>query len=170
GAELRCGGPLDAGFYAPAVLTGVAPEMRIMREEIRGPVVAIVAVRDEEEAIKLANDCAFDFGASVWTADADKGTRIARRLEGRAVWLNSHAYSARSRFDFYEHVHAKRVTTTPAATRDPWWFPYDEALGTALHTGAQLLYGRDADKRDALRRGAGSLAKMAGRVLPLSGR
>jgi acyl-CoA reductase-like NAD-dependent aldehyde dehydrogenase len=169
GAVLRCGGPVESGgrFFAPAVLTGVKPEMRIMREEIRGPVAPIVVVRDEEEAIGLANDCALDFGASIWTGDAGKGTRIGRRMKGRAVWLNTHAYSARSRFDFYDHVYAKRVTTTPAATRDPWWFPYDEALGTALHTGAQLFYGRDADKRDALRRGAGPLARMARRVLPL---
>ena len=62
GATLHCGGPLDvsahpeASFYAPAVLTGVTHDMRIMREEIFGPVVPIVTVASEDEAIALAND------------------------------------------------------------------------------------------------------------------
>ena len=62
GAVLRCGGPVEvsghpsARFYAPTVLTGVTHEMRIMREEIFGPVIPIVTVADEDEAIALAND------------------------------------------------------------------------------------------------------------------
>jgi hypothetical protein len=130
-------------------------------------VLPIVTVSDESEAVARANESALEFSASIWAADTGKGTRMARLLDARAVWLNTHAYSARSRFDFYDHVHPKRVTSTPALSRDPWWFPYSESLATALHTGAQLLYGRDADKRDALRRGAGPLARMARRVLPL---
>ena len=62
GATLHCGGPvgapagLDGAFYAPAVLTGVTADMRIMREEIFGPVVPIITVDSEEEAVALAND------------------------------------------------------------------------------------------------------------------
>ena len=67
--------------------------MRIMREEIFGPVVPIMRVRDEEEAITLANDSEFGLGASVWTLDRDKGRRIARRLETGIVWINDHMYS-----------------------------------------------------------------------------
>ncbi|MEA2427954.1 MAG: hypothetical protein QOF37_1582, partial [Thermoleophilaceae bacterium] len=98
GATLECGGPaevegLSGPFFAPAVLTGVTHDMRIMREEIFGPVVPIVTVRDEEEAIRLANDSEFGLGASVWTADRDKGRRIARRLDAGMVWLNDHMYS-----------------------------------------------------------------------------
>src|SRR5205085_2180219 len=99
GAELRCGGPMeidgypDAAFYAPAVLTGVTHDMRIMREEIFGPVVPIVSVDSEEEAIALANDSEFGLSASVWTLDRAKGDRIARRLEAGSVWINDHMYS-----------------------------------------------------------------------------
>src|SRR5437763_4545101 len=99
GAQLRCGGAVEApglaaaAFYAPAVLTGVTHEMRIMREEVFGPVVPIMTVSDEEQAIALANDSEFGLGASVWTLDRGKGERIARRLEAGSVWVNNHMYS-----------------------------------------------------------------------------
>ena len=131
GATLHCGGPLeldgfpDAAFYAPAVLTGVTHDMRIMREEIFGPVVPIVTVESEEEAIALANDSEFGLGASVWTLDRGRGERIARRIESGMVWINDHMYShgacscawggvkhsglgrAHSKFGFYECVNVK---------------------------------------------------------------
>ena len=84
-------------FFAPAVLTGVTHDMRIMREEIFGPVVPIVTVESEDEAIDLANDSEFGLGASVWTQDRAKGERIARRLAGR------HGLDQRP------HVHPRRV-------------------------------------------------------------
>jgi succinate-semialdehyde dehydrogenase/glutarate-semialdehyde dehydrogenase len=176
GATLHCGGPVelpefpDAAFYAPAVLTGVTHDMRIMREEIFGPVLPIVTVESEEEAIALANDSEFGLGASVWTLDRGRGERIARRIESGMVWINDHMYShgamscawggvkrsglgrSHSKFGFYELVNVKTVTWEPSRTRDFWWHPYDESLGTAVHAAAQLLYGRDADKPEALRR------------------
>src|SRR3954452_13581148 len=97
GAELRCGGPVNSGdgpdLYAPAVLTGVPHDMRIMREEIFGPVVPVITVDSEDEAIALANDSEFGLGASVWTLDRARGDRIARRLEAGMVWINDHMYS-----------------------------------------------------------------------------
>jgi acyl-CoA reductase-like NAD-dependent aldehyde dehydrogenase len=189
GATLRCGGPMsvpgldDAAFYAPAVLTEVTHDMRIMREEIFGPVVPIVTVDDEEEAIRLANDSRFGLGASVWTLDRPRGERIAGRLEAGMVWINDHMYShgacscswggvkesglgrSHSKFGFYECVHVKLVTWEPSRTRNFWWHPYDESLGRAMHSAAQLLYGRDADKRDALRRGLVPMLRLARRSL-----
>jgi acyl-CoA reductase-like NAD-dependent aldehyde dehydrogenase len=188
GATLECGGPLEVAgtsgrFFAPAVLTGVAQDMRIMREEVFGPVVPIVAVRDEEEAIALANDSEFGLGASVWTADGDRGRRIARRLEAGSVWVNDHMYShgavqtswggvkssgvgrTHSKFGFHECVNIKHVAHEPGRLRDFWWFPYDESLGLAVQAAAKLLYGRDADKRDALKAGAGPLARLGRRML-----
>ena len=68
--------------------------MRIMREEIFGPVVPIVTVESEDEAIALANDSEFGLGASVWTLDRARGDRIARRIQAGMVWLNDHQVSA----------------------------------------------------------------------------
>jgi succinate-semialdehyde dehydrogenase/glutarate-semialdehyde dehydrogenase len=189
GAELRCGGPVDheawpdAAFYAPAVLTNVTHDMRIMREEIFGPVVPIITVDSEEEAIRLANDSNFGLSASVWTLDREKGDRIARRLEAGSVWINDHMYShgtcqcswggvkdsgigrAHSKFGFYECVNIKHVAWEPSKLRDFWWHPYDEALGQALRASAKLLYGQRKDRLEALRGGAGPLAKLARRTI-----
>jgi acyl-CoA reductase-like NAD-dependent aldehyde dehydrogenase len=184
GAKLECGGPTGEGrYYAPAVLTGVTHEMRIMREEIFGPVVPIVEVGDEEEAIRLANDSEFGLGASVWTQDRDKGRRIARRLESGMVWINDHMYShgavqtawggvkhsglgrAHSHFGFEECVDVKLVAWEPGRLRDFWWHPYDESLGRGVHAAAQLLYGRDEDKRGALAAGAAPLARLGRKML-----
>jgi acyl-CoA reductase-like NAD-dependent aldehyde dehydrogenase len=189
GATLHCGGPTDvpgleeADVYAPAVLTGVRPEMRIMREEIFGPVVPIVTVDSEEEAVRLANDSDFGLGASVWTMDRARGERIARRIESGMVWLNDHMYShgamscswggvkdsglgrSHSKFGFYECVNIKLVAWEPSRARDFWWHPYDESLAKAAHSAAQLLYGRDADKTGALRRGFGPMLRVARRTL-----
>jgi hypothetical protein len=165
GATLHCGGPVAGRFFAPAVLTDVKPEMRIMREEIRGPVVPIVTVSGEEEAIRLANMAPLGRAASVWSLDRDRALRIAGRLHAETVWLNDHLPSAgpgrsRDRYRFYENVTAKHVSWDPSLTRNPWWFPYEDSLVTALHSAAQLAFGRDADKREALKRGAVPLARL----------
>ena len=189
GATLHCGGPVDvaghpsASFYAPAVLTGVTHDTRLMREEIFGPVVPIVTVDSEDEAVALANDSDFGLGASVWTMNRAKGERIARRVQAGMVWVNDHMYShgacscswggvkdsglgrSHSKFGIYECVNIKLVTWEPSRTRDFWWHPYDESLGKAMRASAKLLYGRDADKPGALRRGMLPLLRVGGKSL-----
>ncbi len=170
GATLHCGGE-DGPYFRPAVLTGVTQEMRIMREEIFGPVVPIVTVASEDEAITLANDSEFGLGASVWTLDRAKGERIAHRLQAGMVWLNDHMFShgacscswggvknsglgrSHSKFGLWECVNIKLLAWEPSRTRNFWWHPYDESLTRAMGASARLLYGRDADKPEALRRG-----------------
>ncbi len=182
GATLHCGSA-EEPFFLPAVLTGVTHDMRIMREEIFGPVVPIVTVDDEEEAIALANDSEFGLGASVWTMNRAKGERIARRLRAGMVWVNDHMFShgacscswggvkssglgrSHSKFGLYECVNIKLVTWEPSRTRDFWWHPYDEALGKAMQESARLLYGRDADKPAALRRGLLPLVRVGRKTL-----
>lgn len=182
GATLHCGGP-DEPYYRPAVLTGVTQDMRIMREEIFGPVVPIVTVSSEDEAIALANDSEFGLGSSVWTMNRAKGERIAERLEAGMVWINDHMFShgacscswggvkesglgrSHSKFGLWECVNIKLVTWEPSRTRDFWWHPYDEALTKAMAASAKLLYGRDADKPGALRRGAWPLLKVGRKTL-----
>ena len=75
------------------MLAGVTDEMRIMSEEIFGPVVPIIVVANEEEALERANDSNFGLGASVWTTDRAKGERMARRIESGMVWINDHSYT-----------------------------------------------------------------------------
>jgi succinate-semialdehyde dehydrogenase/glutarate-semialdehyde dehydrogenase len=189
GATLECGGPVDlsghpdAAFYAPAVLTGVRQDMRIMREEVFGPVLPLVTVDSEEEAIALANDSEFGLGASVWTRDRAKGERIAREIQSGMVWINDHMYShgacqcswggvkesglgrAHSKFGFYESVNVKLVAWEPSLVRNFWWHPYDETLGRAVRSIARLLYGRDEDRGKALREGTLPLLKVTRRTL-----
>ncbi len=98
GATLHCGGAVEpAGVagacFAPAVLTGVTPAMRLAREEVPGPVLAVHAVETEEAAIAGANDSDLGLGASVWTTDRFKGARIARELQVGMVWMNDHLVS-----------------------------------------------------------------------------
>jgi succinate-semialdehyde dehydrogenase/glutarate-semialdehyde dehydrogenase len=190
GAELRCGGPragaarFDRGhFYAPAVLTGVTHEMRIMREEIFGPVVPIVVVDSEDEAVALANDSEFGLGASVWTSDRARAERIAGELQAGMVWINDHMFShaacqtpwggvkssglgrAHSKFGLYECVNIKLRVWEPSRIRDPWWHPYDETLGNALQQASVILYGRPSIRAGGLKHGLAPLARLAARLL-----
>ncbi|MBD3677356.1 MAG: aldehyde dehydrogenase family protein [Rhodobacteraceae bacterium] len=75
-------------YVTPQVLTGVTHEMRVMREETFGPVVGIMPVADDEEAIRLMNDCAFGLTAAVWTADREAAEAIGDRIETGTVFMN----------------------------------------------------------------------------------
>ena len=189
GAVMRCGGPvfdvadgLNGAFYAPTVLTDVNHSMRIMREEIFGPVVPIIVVDSEDEAVSLANDSEFGLGASVWTSDRSKGERIARELEAGMVWINDHMFShgacqcswggvkesglgrTHSKFGLYECVNIKLRVWEPSTVRDPWWHPYDETLGKALRHTATILYGRPSIRAGALKDGIRPLMRLGGRL------
>ncbi|HUB99890.1 MAG TPA: aldehyde dehydrogenase family protein [Solirubrobacterales bacterium] len=188
GATKLCGGPVDVPgfpgkFIAPTVLTGVTHQMRIMREEIFGPVLPIVVVDSEQEAIDLANDSEFGLGASVWTKDRQRGGRIARKIESGMVWINDHSFShgacqcawggvkdsglgrSHSKFGFYECVNIKMNAWEPGLTRDFWWHPYDRTLGEAVRASAKILYGKGQLRSQALREGAAPLLKIARRTL-----
>jgi succinate-semialdehyde dehydrogenase/glutarate-semialdehyde dehydrogenase len=188
GATLHCGGPVQVPgvpgpFYAPAVLTGVEPGMRLWREPAPGPVLVVHRADGEEEAIRLANASALGLGASVWTADRFKGTRVARELQTGMVWMNDHlvARSApqvpwggvkgsgigrtRGAVALRTCAEPKAVTWDPPVGRPAWWFPYDEQLVTAARTVIALRSARDADREQALRRGGAALAGTTGRWL-----
>ncbi len=83
----------DGGAYlSPQILTDVTHEMRVMREESFGPVVGIMPVRDDAEAIKLMNDSHFGLTASVWTPDTARAEAIADRIETGTVFMNRADY------------------------------------------------------------------------------
>lgn len=95
GATLVAGGEphKNAGgkgfFISPTIFTNVKDSMRIFREEVFGPFVVISSFKEEEEAIKRANDSTYGLGAAVFTENITKAHRVARRIEAGMVWINS---------------------------------------------------------------------------------
>jgi delta 1-pyrroline-5-carboxylate dehydrogenase len=172
------------------VITDVSADMRLMREPIDGPVLALVPVDSIDEAIQLANGGEYGLGASVWTADRYQGMRIARELHAGMVWLNDHlpgptvsrgpwgaaAGSGLGRTLGQAGLRAcaqeKLITWDPPAMRGLWWGPYDTSSITAMRAVAKLRSGRESDRDRAWRNGALALARVGarafGRGLPRS--
>jgi len=188
GATKLTGGPakvagMKGSFIAPVILTGVTHEMRIMKEEIFGPVLPVVTVDSEQEAIELANDSQFGLGASVWTKDRAKGERIAHEIQSGMVWINDHSFShgacvcawggvkdsglgrSHSKFGFYECVNVKQLAWEPGWARDMWWQPYDRKLGDAIRYSAQLMYSRNGNRLQVLKEGIRPLVEVTRRTL-----
>ena len=91
GARLLCGGappPGPGAFYPPTALTDVKKGMPVYDQETFGPVAAIIGVRDETEAIAVANDTVFGLGAAVFTRDLARGERMAAQLEAGCCFVN----------------------------------------------------------------------------------
>jgi acyl-CoA reductase-like NAD-dependent aldehyde dehydrogenase len=91
GAVLGCGGRragAAGNFYELTVLTQVKRGMRVMKEEVFGPVIPIITVKNESEAIRIANSLDFGLGASIWTKDKARGEAIAMRMEAGMACVN----------------------------------------------------------------------------------
>ena len=94
GAKVACGGKVPAGrnvgwFYEPTVLTGVTPDMAIVRAELFGPVAPVIKVRSLDEAIALANASRYGLGAAIYTNRLDEAMAATERLEAGMVWVNN---------------------------------------------------------------------------------
>jgi succinate-semialdehyde dehydrogenase/glutarate-semialdehyde dehydrogenase len=100
GATVAIGGheahvPESGGmFYEPTILLNVTPDMRVAYEETFGPVVAISAIDSDEEGIQRANETSYGLTASVWTRNAQRGLRIARKIRTGYVGINDHLLAA----------------------------------------------------------------------------
>lgn len=97
GANLALGGSrierngMEKGFFIePTVFTNVSSDMRIVREEIFGPVVAIQRFKDEEEAIRIANDTEFGLAGAVFSKDHNKAMRVIKKVRAGITWVNAY--------------------------------------------------------------------------------
>ncbi len=96
GAILRCGGHSPIGtnsngnFMAPTIFTSTRPNMRIVQEEIFGPVLVVQTFQSEEEAILLANDTVYGLAAGVFTNDVAKAHRVIRKVRAGITWINTY--------------------------------------------------------------------------------
>ena len=118
GAELLVGGArelmpndLAGGYYVqPTVFRG-NNDMRIFQEEIFGPVLAVTTFKDDEDALRIANDTRYGLGAGVWTRDANRSYRFGRGIQAGRVWINCyHAYPAHAAFGGYKQSGVGRET------------------------------------------------------------
>ena len=92
GAHVEIGGRTlerPGYYYAPTILTRVNQNMRVMKEEVFGPVAPIMVVENEKEAIRMANDSEYGLGASVWSEDVRKAERVAQKLDAGLVTVNN---------------------------------------------------------------------------------
>jgi len=164
GAKALAGGHRRPGpglFFEPTVLVDCTQDMEVMRKEIFGPVIPIMRVKDEEEAVRLANDSHLGLLAYVFTRDRERGKRLAERIEAGTVMVNDvlntyacpetpwggvkqsgigRTHSVIGLRDLCEtrHVNHDRV----ALGREVWWYPYREGTFRALLRGARLLFGK----------------------------
>jgi acyl-CoA reductase-like NAD-dependent aldehyde dehydrogenase len=161
-------------WFEPTVLEGVTDAMDLFNEETFGPMLPLFRVRDEDEAVRRANEDSFNLTASVWSGDRRRAERVAARLRAGSVAINDHAAGAGAPWgawggvgesgygrlngplgirELTYPVHVGR-SLTPHQKR-LWWYPYDEASTTALRAVAETIAAPGLRKK----------AEAAGRLL-----
>ena len=148
-------------FYLPTLITGVTPDMRVVKDETFGPVIPVIPVDSHEEAIRLANDTRYGLTGSVWTRDKAYGVELARRLNVGIASVNDHVMSAsvphmpwggvndsgygRTRgpeglldMTVTQSLSVERFKPLP---REFFWYPYTPIKYRLLRRVLTLLYG-----------------------------
>ncbi len=111
GQRAQLPGDLAGGYYIEPTLFHGHNQMRIFREEIFGPVLAVTTFRDEADALAIANDTPYGLGAGVWTRDGSRAYRMGRAIQAGRVWTNCyHAYPAHAAFGGYKESGIGRET------------------------------------------------------------
>jgi len=89
GAEIALGGEVSGCNYQPTLLLNVQPGMPAFDEETFGPLFSMIKVKDEKEAVAMANNSRYGLGGNIWTKDLDKGIGLARQINSGSVFINS---------------------------------------------------------------------------------
>jgi aldehyde dehydrogenase len=111
GNAAKLEGELAGGYYVQPTLFKGDNSMRIFREEIFGPVLAVTTFKDEADAMQIANDTPYGLGAGVWTRDGSRAYRFGRGIQAGRVWTNCyHAYPAHATFGGYKESGIGRET------------------------------------------------------------
>lgn len=146
GAKILIGGnKIESGrgfYYAPTVLTDVPKDADLLHRECFGPVLPLISVSDEAEAIKMANDSPYGLGASIWTKDTVRGRSIASQLAAGMIWINdvnvafpeapwggqkqSGIGVELSKWGLFEYTNKKHISVELSEdVRRAWWYPYE---------------------------------------------
>jgi acyl-CoA reductase-like NAD-dependent aldehyde dehydrogenase len=164
GAKVLVGGKRAAGpgrFFEPTVVVDVDHSMKLMQDETFGPILPVMKVRDEDEALRLANDSRYGLNSSVWTKDIAKGERIASQVQAGSTCVNDAvANYVAQELPFggvkesgigvrhsaagirkYCNSHSLLVTRF-ALKRELYWFPFTKRNAKLLERYIVLLYGR----------------------------
>jgi acyl-CoA reductase-like NAD-dependent aldehyde dehydrogenase len=162
GAKLVAGGKRAGNglWFEPTVLDKCDHRMKVMTEPTFGPVIPVARVRDTEEAVGLANDCAYGLNASVWSKDIKRATAIARRLDVGTAYVNNHAFTggvaaspwtgtkktgygiANSVFALNHYTRPRTLVTDRSTSPEPYWFPLTRAVEELGHRLADAQLAR----------------------------
>jgi succinate-semialdehyde dehydrogenase/glutarate-semialdehyde dehydrogenase len=170
GAKAAAASPEQGGnqLFVPAtVLTNVTLEMPVMREEIFGPVVAVYAVKNDDEAVKIANNCSYGLTGSVWSKNRRAALAVAAKINAGAVTINDHLMShglaetpwggfgdsglgrTHGELGFREMQKTKVLVddTFSGCVRDLWWQPYSKKVYDGVHAICEFLTGGTPGKK-----------------------
>ncbi|MBI3394328.1 MAG: aldehyde dehydrogenase family protein [Spirochaetia bacterium] len=164
GASIQAGGSVNGKlpglFFAPTIVTHVKRDMAVQKDESFGPLITITPFKDEDDAVKLANDTEYGLNASVWTKDKSKARRVARRIDSGMVCINDvYANYIISDLPFggvktsglgrvYSKEGIRAFTNQQSVCEDRlglkkelWWFPYTKERFDLFKKISRFLYG-----------------------------